>query len=248
MYPHLKKAPAVEAVFDIRISCQKPIAIDSLDEAHTRIRDRYPKKKIKRVFQFSATLPKSAEVGQGQFGGNEEIDGFHFISEDEKQIVQYRKSGFTFSRLRPYTNWESVKREALELWNFYREIIGSFVVTRVALRYINRIDLGFSDREFERMFKIEPSYPIVPNVTHGPFVNNITLNNASKGLQAHYIFAKENGTPNSSHETFILDIDAFKSMSTTADTEIITAFEDLRSYKNDLFFASFTKAGIASFK
>ncbi len=43
-----------------------------------------------------------------QFPRDEGIQGYFYKSDDGKNIARFRKDGFTFSRLKPYTDWESV--------------------------------------------------------------------------------------------------------------------------------------------
>ncbi len=38
---------------------------------------------------------------------------------DRLNVAQFRRDGFTFNRLRPYTKWEEIRPEALRLWQLY---------------------------------------------------------------------------------------------------------------------------------
>jgi len=70
-----------------------------------------------------------------------DLRGYMFRSEDEFNVVQFRVDGFTFNRLKPYTSWKSVWPQALELWRKYQNMALPVAITRMALRYINHIEL-----------------------------------------------------------------------------------------------------------
>ncbi len=64
-----------------------------------------------------------------------------YVSEDEVKLVQFRLDGFTFNRSKPYTSWEQVFPEAFGLWKEYVSLAAPEFVNRIAVRYINRLDL-----------------------------------------------------------------------------------------------------------
>jgi hypothetical protein len=67
--------------------------------------------------------------------------GWRFVSPDKLHVFQARLNGFTFSRLPPYVDWESFRTEARRLWDLYRAVANPIAPTRIAVRYINRLDL-----------------------------------------------------------------------------------------------------------
>ena len=69
------------------------------------------------------------------------IVGFQFRSADGLDIAQFRVDGFIYNRLKPYTSWDAIFPRATDLWEAYRRVAAPQMVTRLALRYLNRIDL-----------------------------------------------------------------------------------------------------------
>ena len=69
------------------------------------------------------------------------VTGYAFHSSDNKDIVQFRRDGFSFSRLAPYTAWEDVSEKTVGFWRLYLETAEPIEVTRLAIRTINRIAL-----------------------------------------------------------------------------------------------------------
>src|SRR5436190_21056320 len=83
--------------------------------------------------------------------------GLLFYSEDEKAVVQFRLDGFTFNKLQPYSSWEEIFPETWRLWALYQSAIGNVQITRLAVRYINRLALPSGD--FGRYLTALPQLP-----------------------------------------------------------------------------------------
>jgi uncharacterized protein (TIGR04255 family) len=80
------------------------------------------------------------------------FQGYFWKTSDEKTIVQFRVDGFTFNRLRPYTSWTELFPQALDLWHLYSRVSRPEVITRLAVRYINRIPLPAGVTDFSDLF------------------------------------------------------------------------------------------------
>src|SRR6266550_4303259 len=97
---HLAHAPIVEAVIDI--NCDLPPETDFSelkDQAKQALSSSYPKarRRITQQHEFGITTAESlpATVARG-------VTWLQFLSEDEKQVVQFRGEGYSFNRLAPY--------------------------------------------------------------------------------------------------------------------------------------------------
>src|SRR5229473_3049572 len=135
---HLTRAPISEAVIDLRIRPSEELSIASLAQLAEQLKPAYPV--AQKIESFEATLA----FGEGRAKTAEPVyseSGFFVKSTDERNVAQFRNDGFTFSRLPPYTSWETVFPEAMGLWKRYRELTRTLRVTRVAVRYINRLEL-----------------------------------------------------------------------------------------------------------
>jgi hypothetical protein len=89
-------------------------------------------------------------TGEGdvnEFQGNPEHDdahehiGYAFRSKDGQHVFSARLDGFDFSVGHPYGRWEEFRDEALRLWELFKKVSGVREIVRVAVRYINRIDI-----------------------------------------------------------------------------------------------------------
>ena len=76
---------------------------------------------------------------------------------------QVRPGGFTFSRLAPYQSWEPFRDEARRLWEITRTVVKPGTYTRVALRYVNRLELPLPFSDFKEYLLTVPEVaPTLP--------------------------------------------------------------------------------------
>ena len=95
-----ENAPINEALIDIRAELPKDVTLSTLEAFHAEVKERYPGKKKRLLLEEQISIEAPPSEKRTELG-------FAFESEDGKQIFQARLDGFTFSRLRPYTNWSS---------------------------------------------------------------------------------------------------------------------------------------------
>lgn len=148
-YPHLSKAPIVEAVIDFRVKLPSDFKLEVFHPLRGRLAEDYPNVEEQQIIEQMVIQEPGqvAEVSTRLSG----IHGHRLLSKDGRNVAQLRRDGFTFSRLNPYTNWEDVFGEAWRLWGRYAETAKPAEVSRIAVRYINRmlLPLPFSDpREY----------------------------------------------------------------------------------------------------
>ena len=138
-YPHLSNAPIVEALIDIRVKLSSDFDMIAFLPLRARLADKYPQVQEVSDFQLSTEWKPGTEPrASGQVGG---VRSHLLRSHDGRLVVQFRRDGFTFSRLSPYSSWEEVFSEAWLLWELYVETAKPLEVSRLAVRYINRLPL-----------------------------------------------------------------------------------------------------------
>ncbi len=236
---YLDRAPIVEAIFDIRATPPPNFEPASLSALAGRVRDRYPVVEERRAFQALLNLDPAqpARVGTRDLG----LDGVVAKSAAELTLVQFRRNGFTLNRLRPYTSWDALLPEVDRLWRMYVEGVQPQRVSRIAARFINRLSLPVPLDDFGRYLTAPPRVPdAMPNAVSA-FLTRITLVDPERGLSAHVVQALEPGTGEAA-VNLLLDIDAFAERSRGfAPGEIGATFQQLRQFKNDIFFGSITE-------
>jgi uncharacterized protein (TIGR04255 family) len=88
--------------------------------------------------------------------------GFRFERADARRVMQTKLDGFSYSALAPYDEWEGFRPEAKHLWKLYRDICHPIRVTRVAVRYINRIDIPLKNSDPRSSLQLEDYFKTYP--------------------------------------------------------------------------------------
>jgi len=135
---HLRNAPIVEALIDIRVEARQDFRGELFEEVKAAVATEYPKVEERRGVTLQLAFGGPQPQPQVQQHG---LDGFFFRSADEKEVIQFRSDGFTFNRLQPYTSWEQILPPALRFLEMYLKSARPRAINRVATRYINRIRL-----------------------------------------------------------------------------------------------------------
>ena len=238
-YSLLRKAPITEALIDIRIKIKEDFDVDRFSSLYEVISNQYPKKKTHHKWEGRFEFKK----GEAPIStSTETINGYIFASIDTKQVFQARVDGFTFNRLRPYEKWESFCDEASRLWRLYSEIISPEII-RVALRYINKFDIPLFPKPMLDFNEYLTAAPIVPEgLPQGvsSFLTRVVIHDPEIDASAIITQAFEQ-IVDPKFLPIILDIDVFKQKEVISEKEAWQIFEQLRHFKNKIFFKSITE-------
>src|SRR5680860_393498 len=232
---HYRKAPITEAIIDLRVELPPDFSAAELMKTHAAEEVSYP-----TVQQHYAAFGQMQGGPQVSATAGSQHMGYLFQSENTKQIYQARLDGFTMSRLAPYENWKALRDEARRLWDIYRSIAKPSRVVRLAVRYINRIDIPLPFRDFKDYLRTVPEVsPDLPQELSGYFLQLSIPMDDIKSLALINETIIESASPNI--VSVVLDIDVFRHTELPADEEgIWTFFEELRDRKNKVFEASIT--------
>ena len=239
---HLERAPITEALIDFRVSVSKQLDAATFLEFKEFLGDRYPKVEERRgaqaAIEFGPGKPLAAHTKD--LG----LQGFFFRSGDGLNIAQFRVDGFTFNRLKPYTRWEEIFPEALRLWKLFIEKVTPEYVSRLALRYINHLNIPLPIEDFAQYLTLPPVVPPELPQHVSSFLTRVVLHESESGLAANVTQALEQGLDPKS-VTIILDIDAYKTGEFDPHgAEVAEVLEALHGFKNRIFFGSLTEAAL----
>ncbi len=241
---HLRHAPIFEAIFDFRIKARPEFHAEEFATVGSQLASRFPKMEKRQAFQ---TTIKTQPEGPPPVVQDLGLQGYFFRDVDEKTIAQFRIDGFTFNRLHPYTSWDELFPVVKELWSVYSTVARPQVVTRLAVRYINRIPLPPGPITFEEYLRGAPVVPPELPQNVSSFLTRITIHEPEMMIAAHIVQALEVDTER--RLTTILDIDAFKEAEfSVGDPTIEETFNRLRIFKNRIFFSSLTEKTLRSFE
>lgn len=231
-------APIREAIFDIRIdNLGKSNNISDLEELHSLISDVYPDKKKQISFVGKIEIKNNVQINNET---NQEIKGFVFLNSKSNCQVQYRLDGFTFNMLSPYSEWKEFSEEAFRLWSIYEKELQPNNIVRIALRYINRIEIPLPMEKFQDYILNIPPIPKNLPKSFRNFFMQIDVPCDIDGTNVVLTETIEQATKDKL--PFILDIDAYKVGKINKDIKTLQfEFDKLRDLKNSTFESSITK-------
>jgi len=244
---HFPNAPIVEALLDIRCALPPEVNLSTLTSFHERIKSDFPIKEERIIWQagFEIKAGNRPEV----VSPKGEPDGYLFRPTDKKKIVQARLDGFTFNKLKPYTNWVDFSGEAKKLWQHYVEVAKPTKVIRIALRYINRIDIPLPFKDFGEYIKTVPLIGDgIPKSLSGLFMRLVIPDPDLKAMAiitetVDKIDEKTNKLP------LIFDIDVYMEQPFELQTDTIwKSLENLHEFEYSIFINSLTNKTEELFK
>jgi uncharacterized protein (TIGR04255 family) len=233
------KAPITEAVLDLRVQPQPNLKLADLESLHERIRERFPEKQGITAWEAGFEFHRKEARSLAQTSARPV--GFLFRSADQTKVVQVAEAGFTFNKLRPYEHWSALRDEAKQVWKDYNEIAQPVRVTRIALRYINRIELPLPFADFKEYILTVPEVaPGIPQALD-QFLLRLEIPYPDVSALAIVNLTIDRSEPIVDRLPLIFDIDVFHASDyDPLSEEIWQSLEALRVLKNQIFFFSLT--------
>ena len=219
-----------EAIFDFKTRNELSTFNENLKTSFSKnIDEDYSFKDTLRIVNINPITDKTEQP---------EIVGYRFASSDNEKIVEFRKNGFTFNRLKNYDGWKKNFKETLKFWKHYCKEINVKVVTRVSTRFINRFQI--------------PEMSITPDKYFNIFIKifneNIAWNQTTcrlllfhgTNVRSKIIFHNNFNSVTQKIDT-IFDIDVFSdNLNLSKDEHFEKIFNNLRKIKNNIFEQSIT--------
>ena len=247
-YPHLSKAPIVEAVIDFRVKLPSDFKLELLHPLRALLAEGYPDvEEQQTIEQMIKQEPGQAAEFSTRVSG---IQGYRLRSKDSKNVAQLRRDGFTFSRLNPYTKWDEVFNEAWRLWRMYAETANPSEISRIAVRYINRMPLPLPFSDPSEYLNAPPVVAEGWPSNMRTFLSRIVLHEPESEVSLNITQALERQSPGEQANVALLfDIDAYQDVSLPADgVTMRERFVKLREMKNRVFFKGLTHKAIDLFR
>lgn len=235
-FPHLSKAPIVEAIVELRTRAGAEWAESIIPSVKAALPE-YP---------TANSLHTSAihiAVGPGQPSGTPPPTpqtgwlGVHLRTEDTLRLARLERDAFGFSQLAPYANWTTFETEALRLWEIHRKLANPSEVQRIGLRFINRIEVPIGTDDLAAVLTSPPKPVAGLALPIAGFIHSETLL-----VPGHDYVVQLNKTiqPPTEHGcayAVIIDIDV---SSPGGEKPLAEIFADMRWLKNKVFFSSIT--------
>jgi uncharacterized protein (TIGR04255 family) len=246
-----KNAPITEAVIDLRLQLPDDAKVEALLGLKAQLPVPYapPKPFFEGIATFDLNPTGPAPVARTARSHR----GYLFTRADERRVLTVKLDGFSYSSLAPYDRWRTFIQEARELWQHYRDAFHPKVITRVALRYINRINIPLGTTGLVRLEDYLKTYPQIaddlPQNTMSGFIMQVQV--PQPDIESTLIVNQTIvDSPQPDRFSVVLDLDLFRLVQwePTDDDMVWGFFEVLRQRKNQAFEASITDSTRELFK
>ena len=239
----LPHAPIKEAMIDIQVALPERVSMEVLNSKYEQIADQYPKHETLQRGEFGLHSdegqPTKVTIGQS-------VVGYRYTSEDGRRVAQFRTDVFTFSHLEPYDTWEEMKEEAVRLWEIYAAAVSPDPITRMGTRYINVLKLPFNT-ELKEYLTAPPTIPEGLNQELSSFLTRVEIRDPTIG--AHGILTQALEGVHENYAPIVLDIDVFITRQFDPQgQEFWNSLDQLRDFKNTVFFESITEKSMELFQ
>jgi len=232
---YLSNAPIVEAVIDFRVTREPTVSPDTFVGLASSIGQKYSQ--VASILSIEARF--GIESGRLLDPAQRRADlGWRYQADTE--VAQFRVDGFTFSKLEPYTTWGAVFGEAFRLWKIYLNLAKPKQLSRIAVRYINRMRVS-GNRNINDFLAAPPMLPPpIPPVMRD-FLARAHVADEARSSAAVIVQALEpQFDPNVM--SLLLDIDAYhERVLVPSEPGLPAIFQQLRELKNEIFYAMITE-------
>jgi uncharacterized protein (TIGR04255 family) len=234
--PNYKRPPVIEAVIEVRFG--GPALDDKvMDTLVKRFSERYPAppQKTDNVgFELAGTVLRLTQ----------ENVGFRILSADGRFTVNLGRNSLGTSRNAPYAGWDEFMEEARHNWSDWKRVVDWREVSRIGLRYINRIDVPYSQTGVTKLEEYFGFYVYAPEIPGFGAMANFAIN-AEIPMTDKPIKLIINHAPTPSPlvqtNSFLLDLDlGMEQALPTSEKALWETIEGLRSVKNSVFEACIT--------
>jgi uncharacterized protein (TIGR04255 family) len=168
---------------------------------YERVRDRFPKRGQARDVEIEVTVGAPAPATKV----TPSEPRSQFAREDGSRMIQVARDLVVVNQLRPYPAFEEWRPQILEALDLYRELAKPSQVSRIGLRYLNRVVVPEPEVPMDRYFQLYPELPKALGTLHGPFMLRIELPTEVPGHQLVVTFGSaprdREGT-----QAFVLDL------------------------------------------
>lgn len=245
---HYTRAPIAEALIDLQVEFASPPPASEFQASAHKLKDRFPTSAPIHFLEMNVNGPSDGSAPSLQSGVSEV--GVRLTSAASDRILQLQRRGFTYSHMAPYTQWSSFRDETAELWTQFVDRFKPSKVTRVAVRYINRIVIPAAKADPKEYFRLFPNVPDeMPQTITGCFMQLVMPQTDIAGNASAVVNFAIEPSPGPDKLSFLLDFDVFSTCELAPDSgKVWETLAQFRTRKNELFEASITDATRELFK
>lgn len=227
------RPPITEAVLELRFAVEQ--RQDTIEAAARKMKSLYLVSEPMQAFQFRIDI----QEGRPDVPTTATWHGIRLSSDDRADVVVLRKHGFTCSRMAPYLGWDHLRENAQTAWEAWRRAAGFVEVSRIGLRYINRIDVpphqGSDMINVEDYITFVPAAPVLLEQPMSAYTIQMTK---PLGHEECHVTLTSSSVPSPlvGYASFVLDVDVSRQTSIPRREDALwELIERMRDLKNFLF-------------
>lgn len=133
-----EKPPIIEALCEFYFSSNQPWDWTIPGLIYAKVGSEFPTKRQFNPLQVELRAETKGTSVQNVVGS---VDRMQFLSQDESALIQVGPDFMSVHHLKPYSNWETFKQMISRSLMVYQQVASPQKITRIALRYINRIEI-----------------------------------------------------------------------------------------------------------
>lgn len=240
---HLNHAPIVEALIDIQFAPVADMDLSAIAVELSGGRSSSISDLFETMFEFrveDGASPQSSSIAN--------IAGKRLDFGADHRVIQIRNSGFTFSRLAPYDTWEEMVKPTLVAWRQFQKYIGAGKVNRVALRYINVLELPLPLDSFDRYLTSPPQVPKDLQQGISGFLTRVVCPLKEDLLTITQSLESEASDSSAVKVALDIEVSHERELDRLDVMALERVLDRLRAAKNDAFFAYLTDDALELFK
>ena len=224
-----KRPPIVEAVVGINFAT--PVGADVLEKASEKFAKYYPQHHAVQNVTVALGMIDGKPTTEPQYN---EL-GHRRTNIDVTELLVLWSSEFTLSQLAPYPGWDAFLDRFARDWKIWKRIVRHRDITRVGVRFINRVDIPANDGkvEHEKYLTVYPKLPAQYRPVDGYAMQaRIPLDGGCHlALNSAVV-----PSPIIGRNSFVLDLDVAKDHDLPQnDGSILQLLNQIRSMKNEVF-------------
>lgn len=231
--PQYKRPPITEAVIELRFD--QPLPRTEVQKLLQRFKAEYA------FSEDFVTYEVRVDPAARSAAFEEQSSGYKLSSQDRADVLLVTSVHMTCARLAPYVGWDAFRARAKEHWRVWKRVAGYRKISRIGVRFINRIDIPAAkgaEIEISDYLRVHPEVPALQHMT------SYTMQ-ISGQLEEDDCRCVINSSlvppPLVDHVSVILDIDVSRTGDTPQrDDEIWALIDRIRVHKNRIFEESVT--------
>ncbi|RIZ70303.1 MAG: TIGR04255 family protein [Methylococcales bacterium] len=229
--------PITEAVIEVRVN--KEISIGLTEKIANKLLKNYPNK-----LPSINIIQQSFDNGIASLNANNGIQhGFQLRSNDQLDVAIISQSSVTVARLAPYQGGVSLYDKFVNVWKAWKAIAKIQPISRIGVRYINRIDIPLTDANKIELRDYLTFYPESPDLSNLPIAEYlIKVTQQVNEMWSATITSATLQPILVNHISLLLDIDVFRTEHIPIkDEDLWTMITEARSIKNTVFQSCITQ-------